>query len=868
MSRELSPDRWALVQERLHECLALDPAAREEALASLAERDAPLADEVRSLLRAEEGGALGRSLDEPRTPPMPARIGPYRLIRRLGEGGMGTVFLAERAESGFVQRVALKLVRAGLLDPRLGAHAEHERRVLARLEHPNIARLIDGGTTPEGQPYLAMEYVEGRTLLEHAAAHALPIADRVRLLIEICDAVHHAHQQLVIHRDLKPSNVMVGDDGRPRLLDFGIAKLVEADEPGSGLSQSAPWLTPSYASPEQVRREPIGTYSDVYSLGVLAYELLAGERPYRLEGRAPAECARIICEEDPRRPSVAAADSATRVALRGDLDTIVLKALAKQPSHRYASSAELADDLHRFLDGRPIAARAAGLGYRLGKFVRRNRTVAALSAVAALLFVGGIVGVARQAQVARRERDRAEEARQVAEQVTAYLTGLFDADGAVTGLGDTTVARALLEEGIRQAETLAAQPLLQARMYDALGMVFLRMQRAVDAARLVERGRTERAQRLPAGHPDLAESDAHLSRVRRAQSRYPEAESLAQRALVARVAAFGRWHPSVAESHRDLAQLMPFLGHDSASVSHAEAALAIHRRVNGEEDPQTMDSRVLLARTLQRRGEYARGLATLDTALAAQVALFGPDHPRLSSTRFSIADLLRNLGRIQEAEMTYRDALARHRRGAGSDDLGAMHGLGNLADLLGEQGREAEAEPLLREAIALQAARFGERSVGYAEATDALASSLARQGRIDEALRLRRRSLAIWRLTLGDEHVAVAGSLGALSALLLRSGRADDAEGPAREAVAMRIRLLGEPHALVALSRMQLARVLLGRGRPIAAETEARRALGILDASRPTGHPDLREAHRVVAEVMEALGRRAEAARHRAAAGM
>lgn len=855
MNAPLTPERWSAVQDHFHDLLALDELARIEALARIGVIDATLAEEVRSLLAAEADGVLSRGLDVPCAVSRSSQVGPYRLIRPLGEGGMGAVFLAERAGEGFDQRVALKLVRPGLLDPRLGSHAEHERRVLARLEHPNIARLIDGGTTPEGQPYLAMEYVEGTTLLAHAEEQGLSAKARVGLLVEICEAVHHAHLQLVIHRDLKPSNVMVGKDGRPRLLDFGIAKLLDREMSGTGLSQSAPWLTPSYASPEQVRGEPIGMYSDVYSLGVIAYELLAQTRPYRLDGRTPAECERLICETDPPKPSAVAADARARAALRGDLDTIVLKALAKQPARRYGSGKDLADDLRRYLDGRPVRAQSAGLAYRVRKFVRRNRAATALGGLATLLLLGGVAGVARQAEIARRERDRSEEARRTAEQVTTYLTGLFDTEGSLDGAQDTTIARALLREGVRQADALAAQPLLQARMYDALGMVFVRLQRFDEAGRLVERARAERERRLSSGHPDRAESDAHLARIRRAQSRYAEAQVLAERALRVRSAAFGPWHPSVAESNRDLALLMPYLGRDAEARVFAERALAIDQREYGDSHPTTIEDRVLLAQVLRRIGEKSRSLALLDSVLVTQVRLLGPDNPQLSHTRFLIADLTRDQGDLAAAESTYRDALERHRRATSDGDLGLMHGLGNLADLLGEQGRETEAEPLLRKAIDIQTRHFGARSLGVAEATEALASSMTRQNRLDEALRLRRQGLETWRAALGNEHAAVAGSLAALASLLRRMERLDEAEQVAREALAMRGRLLGDAHPLVALSRLPLAEVLLARRRFQAANEEAVKALRILETTRPSDHPDLREAQRVMALVIDSLDR-------------
>lgn len=863
MSQPITPERWDRIQARFHQILEAAPASRAELLAGLEAEDPGLAAEVRSLLEAEAHGPLGSRLDTGADELVAEYVGPYRLVRRLGEGGMGTVYLAEREEAGFRQRVALKLLRAGFLDPRLAGHVAHERRVLARLEHPNIARLIDGGSTSSGQPYLAMEYVEGGTLLEHARHHRLTVADRVRLMVEICEAVHYAHQQLVVHRDLKPSNVMVGRDSRPRLLDFGVSKLLDPEERAAGVTRSTPWITPAYASPEQFRGGAVTTLSDVYALGIILYELLSGERPYELEGRTPAEMERLICEMEPARPSDRCVDTRCARLLRGDLDTIVLKAVAKQPGRRYASAEQLADDLRRYLDGRPVLAQPDSFGYRAGKFIRRHRTAAAITAVALAVVVVGVVMVGRQAEIARRERDRAEAARQQAEEVTDYVIGLFEAADSGQAAVDTTVARALLRQGVEQAEALTGQPVVQASMFDALGMVFVRLQRFDQANELVERAWRLRSEHLPAGHPDLAESQAHLGRVRRAQSRYQEALEHYQLALDIRVKAFGSGHALVADSYRDLGFLMPYLGRNQESVEYYRQALAIDRQLFGDDRPETAEDLMLVGLALRRVGQTEDGLVLLEEALAIRQRHLGPDDKATALARFHVADQMRLVGRDREAEAMYREGIASYRRALGDADPGVAHGLGNLASLLGRQGRHEEAEALLREILSLRAARFGTRSADYAGALDGLSAELALQGRYQEALDLRRQGLALWRATFGEDHTAVAGSLGHVSGLLQQLGRLGEAEAAAREALAIRTRVFGPDQTLTGLSWLRLAEVLLAGGRLSEAESAAVRGHATVTARQAPAHPDSRFANDVLARVYQALGRTEDADRHR-----
>ncbi|HET9038998.1 MAG TPA: serine/threonine-protein kinase, partial [Gemmatimonadales bacterium] len=377
--------RWQRMNELFHDALAVPAERRGSFVAQSCGDDPAMADEIAQLLAAhsrDEGIMEGPAVVtapgwlEAETPAVVGRrFGPYRVVRELARGGMGAVYLAQRDDGAFEQRVALKLIKRGMDSDQVVARFRAERQILASLEHPNIARLLDGGASDDGQPYLVMEYIDGQRIDEFARERRLPVAERLRLWLQVCGAVSYAHQQLVVHRDIKPANVLVTADGTPKLLDFGIARLLHPDAEAVSTMTALRMLTPEYASPEQIEGRHATTVSDVYSLGVVLYELLTDQSPYRPRSRSPRDLAEAICTTEPVRPSAAVseADASLGRRLRGDLDTILLTALRKEPDRRYPSVEQLAGDVRRHLEGLPVRARPDTFGYRAGKFVRRNR---------------------------------------------------------------------------------------------------------------------------------------------------------------------------------------------------------------------------------------------------------------------------------------------------------------------------------------------------------------------------------------------------------------------------------------------------------------------------------------------------------------
>lgn len=459
-ARQQQIERWRQIKEVLAAALDVAPQDRPALLDRMCPNDPEVRGEVQKLLgleaRADEAldsrAVPGSMLRETLTPKPPETIGAYRILREVGHGGMGVVYLGERADGEFTKQVAIKLITRGRPDAGLERRFRRERQILAQFEHPGIARLLDGGATEDGQPYFVMEYIGGLPLLEYCDSKQLSIHDRLRLFLKICDAVAHAHQRLIVHRDLKPANILVTSDGVPKLLDFGLARVLDAEHQDDITQAGFPVMTPAYASPEQVRGELYTVSGDVYSLGVILYELLSAHRPYDVPSGSLLEMVRVVCEQDAAPLSQAVADSAEiaakrsttldrlRRALSGDLETIAAKALEKDARRRYGSVGELASDLRRYLDGLPVQARPATFWYRSGKMLRRHRVAipaGALAAILILTFAGAAMWQARRAQ------RRFQEVRNLAHAV------MFDLHDAIAPLPGSTAARAIL---VREAQ--------------------------------------------------------------------------------------------------------------------------------------------------------------------------------------------------------------------------------------------------------------------------------------------------------------------------------------------------------------------------------------------------------------------------------
>jgi serine/threonine-protein kinase len=763
--------------------------------------------------------------------PVPEQVGPWRIVRLLGRGGMGTVYLGERADGQFEQRAAIKLIQRG--SPGMLRRFLEERRILALLEHPGIARLLEGGVTAEGLPYFAMEVVEGVPLTRYADEHDLSVAQRLVLVGQVCDAVSYAHQHLVIHRDLKPSNILVTADGRPKLLDFGIAKLLSGGLGAQRTETQLPAMTPEFAAPEQARGEAVSTATDVYALGVLLYLLLTQRYPYDVRGKTFAELTRIICEEEPPKPSSQAPEGHGR-ELRGDLDLIVLTALRKDPARRYQTPAELAADLRRYRDGRPIRARADSPGYRLAKFAGRNRgALAAVTAVLALL-AGGLV---RE----RALRQRAEIEAQKAKEVGDWVVSVFDvADPMARERRDSgeVTARALLERGVRRVDsTLAGQPEVQAQLRGVFARAYTNLGLYDQAIALLGQSLEQHTARFGPQSLQVADDRERLGEALMHLDRYQEAEPHLRAALDARRARLGEQSDATAEALDRLATSYQRRSrYDDAEPLFREA-LAIRRGLFGDTAVAVATSLNDLGVLLLLKSAYPEAEAAYREALGIDLRSLGPRHAHTAETQQNLAQVLRQQGRLAEAESLYREALATKRLVLGNANPSVTINLNNLSELLMNTGRLDEAETLVREALVLDRRMFGNSHSYVAQGLGNLATVLRLKGEFADAERVYLQALAIDRERFGTTHRAIAIDLNNLGNVRRSQGDDRGAERYFREAVDQSRRSMGEDHINTIAIHVNLGRTLEAQGKAAEAEEILRAAVAKLDSARAEHQP-------------------------------
>jgi serine/threonine-protein kinase len=863
----MTPERWAHVQEIFHNVLERDLTEREAFLADACGSDDDLRHEVVSLLDAHDGKGLIDTIVGQRPPltalPTTEIDGQYRILRSLGEGGMGTVYLAERQGADFTQNVALKLMREGFVDATLQERFRTEQRILARLEHPGIARLIDGGTTETGQPYYAMEYVAGTNVVDYCDHNRLSVTQRLRLFLDICDPVQYAHQQLVVHRDLKPSNILVSDRGRARLLDFGIAKIIHTTEDRDGVHRTGAWFTPAYASPEQVRGEEASTLSDVYALGVLLYELLTGHRPYVIDSGAASEIQRIVCEQVPDRPSsvvtrpaaisaaqgtaverrpeeLSAVRSSTPERLRkrvsGDLDAIVLRALAKEATERYPSVQQLADDVRRHLEGKPVSARPDTVAYRMRRFVRRHRALvtSTVALVSVLVAYGATVTVqnrrvGRALEQARIEADRSS-------QLTDLLIGLFESPSPGLTGADSLTAHELLDQGLERVQQMDGRPAAQAQMLHALGSVHRHLGEYGEAAPLFERALELRRRIHGADHQNVAESLVALADVYRVLNRLEEAEALLREALAMERDLVGDEHRLVARTMSELSLTLRDAGDYEEAEPLAREALAMRRRLLGDKHQDVAESVNYLAALLRRMGDYAASEPLYREALTMRQRLYGGDHPEIAESLNNLAVQLDEMGDYGAAEPRYRQALAMYRRLFGENHPFVATAMGNLGILLARMERLDEAEELYRGALAVRRRVYGEEHPEVASGLFLIGSLLRRRQDYEAAEPYYRQVLEMRRKLLGEEHPAYIGILQGYGGLLREKGERNRAEPYFRQALEIGRRTLGNDHPSTATSLVGLGIVLRLKGDRPGAEDHLVEALEIRRQLLGDGH--------------------------------
>ncbi len=851
-----------------------DPALRHEALA-LAAADAGADQSITDRLR-EAAGELGEQ------PASGTRLGPYRLLREIGSGGMGTVFLAERVDAEFDRQVAIKLIR-GIATTDARQRLRRERQILADLNHPNIARLLDGGTSEAGQPYLVIEYIEGASITRYCQSANLPRRQRLRLFQQVCRAVHYAHQRLVIHRDLKPANVLVRDDGTPVLLDFGIAKLLDAQHSGQQTQTGLPWFTPAYASPEQRAGRSVSTATDVYGLGALLYELLLDQAPSpQADGGLPAPSAGV---------------EAGQARIDRDLDIVVGKATHPEPDRRYGSAEALANDLERYLRGQPIQAAPDSLRYRLGKFARRHRWgvgATALALALALVFTWRLA-VERDRALRAEAQARSESA--TAEQVIEYLVSLFEEAAPEHGGAGPVTPRELVDRGrIELDRRLADRPQQRIRLLGALGDIYERLgltDQAVgvlEAAVALQRETAPEDRRMALLLQELARSYGLAERFDLAVERIEEAGRLLERigtepVLLAELLGsraffltqLGRNEEAVAagRSALALAELASGVDSEDAAVAaamlanaltgavrldearaNAERAVAILRRLKKPDDGVLISAIGHLSKIVYDQGDIAANEALLREMLAARIDRFPPDSAYITTVRNELGRALLRQGRLREASAEFSTIVAAMR--GKQEAAGYLIALNNLASLLETMGDYAAAEPMFREVLELaenDSTIVGPRLQVFRQN---LGRTLLLAGRLDEAWPLLAPAIS------GDEQDAVLRSermrqqfhLGEWMRRRGRYAEALDYFVQADKAVAL---LPPEQQYRTAVVTRSRALTLQALGRRAEAEADLRRAESMLRAEFGDDSPQVIEVRVDLAALLVETGRPDEA---------
>lgn len=839
--------RWTELAPLIDEVLDIEPAQRIAAIGRLA-----CDDTLRELLlelfsRDTASGFLdgngsdyaGLLLQDEASPSPPARIGCYRIVRLLGEGGSSSVYLAERDADGYVQRVALKLLRIGLRDPLEQERFRRERRMLARLEHPNIARLLDGGFTDEGVPWFALEYVDGEPITAWCDARSLGLAARLRLFVEVCAAVAHAHRALIVHRDLKPANILVDAEGRPRLLDFGIAKLLDPTAPVDQTRTDARRLTPGYAAPEQFANGDITTATDVYGLGVLLHELLTGMRPERREDGIPLPSSVLVA--DRRGDAFAAARSTTQPALvralRGDLDTILSKALAVDPSHRYSGAEALAADVARHLGRRPIQARRLSTTYRIARFLRRHRVAAVLSALVVISIGLGIAATLRESKHAHAAAAEALKEATRADAVKHFVLTLFGGVTPDESRGREISARELLERGeARMEETLAAHPELESELDVALAGAWRQLGAYDRAARLAEQA-VKVANDAVANHAAQLE----LGAVRVAQGEFDAAETALRAALSLAPGASER-----STAQRRLAELLAQRGHPQQAAQLLDAALA----ADHDDKSAYLDDLAALGRVRFGAGDLAGAETALRDALRQVRVAHGERHTQTAQVEHDLAVVLLQRGGNAEAADLLEAAIATRSVLLGERHPDLAQSRFNLAVARQRLGDLDSAGKLFRDALAQQRASLGPKHPDVASSLNSLAMLAYQKGDLNDAIATMSEALGVGRAAWGDAHPTVATMLGNLSGFERSAGRIDAAERDARAAVAATETALGPQHYLAGVARLGLAGALVEKGEEAQALDEQRRAITILEGGLGAQHVDVAQARGALADTL------------------
>jgi serine/threonine-protein kinase len=855
----MQADRWKEVEEIFQTAADLEPEHRPAFLKVACAGDFDLRREVESLLESADKtlGFLQKPVNEAAhrisgAPDLTGkRIGAYRILKTLGEGGMGKVYLAARADDQYQGQVAIKLMHGGFgATQAMFARFRAERQILANLDHPNIGRLLDGGVTIDGSPYLVMEYVDGLPLDQYCQRNRPSLEGRLRLFRSISGAVEYAHKNLVVHRDIKPANILVTSEGVPKLLDFGIAKLLDpdlSDRPATRATERL--LTPEYASPEQIRGEPVTTATDVYELGVLLYELLAGLRPFRVNTRSPLEVARMICEQDPALPSVTARGLSDAPfdarKLEGDLDNIVMMALRKEPERRYASVAEFSADVDAYLNKYPVRARTDTWAYRTDRFVRRNKAGVAAAVFMTIALIG--FGVAMWI-LARKARDEQTVARREAQ----FLSGMFQAASPDEARGRTITARDLLDAGAQRIDhELAAEPRVRASLLGSIASAYRSLGLYDQAKSLAERSYQLSAKTFGPTSPEADDSLVLFATLLRDHAQYQRAEPLFRQLLAARQKRLSSTDPLIADALARLGECLYLENKDREAEPLLRRGLAIDRENGPDYGPEV---RNYLALLLERKGGLPEAVGLLQEATAIERRVKGPDAPEYAISLHNLASAHIDMGDLAGAERMLRETLAIRRKILGNTHSMLAYTLNNLGYVLIEQGDPDGAEQFLLETLAINLRTLGSKHPRVAINLGNLGRAYQLKGDYTLAAKYFDLAQNIVRNS-EDRDGFIAAQLVSLTGMLaFDQGDYAAAERLARRAMEMRHKLGADNTPAMAASLLEVGEARVFQNDPRGAEPLLRQALKIRSEKYFPEHPFVIAAEVRLGEALTAAG--------------
>ena len=848
--------RWDRIQALFHESVDLPQAEQRAFVEAKCGDDPTLIPVVMGMIEedARGGSLLDRDVGQVaedvlgKAAPEFRQVGPYKILRVLGEGGMGVVYLAEREDLG--NFVAIKILRDAWLSPARRERFASERRTLAQLNHPSIARLYDADNLADGTPWFAMEYVEGVPLTEYCRACGSSIEERLRLFREVCEAVQYAHLHAVIHRDLKPSNVLVRADGAARLLDFGISKQLDRFDSGGDQTRTGLRLmTPAYAAPEQIRGGRVGIYTDVYSLGVVLYELLAGKLPFDISSKSPGEAEKMILTQEPGKPTTVE-----------DLNVLCLMAIHKDPERRYASVDALIRDIDHYLKGEPLEARRDTLRYRARKFVGRNRRAVAGAAIAVTLVVGMAayftirLAIARNAALAEAARTQ---------RIQRFMLNLFEGGDKEAGPADNLRVITLLDRGVQEARDLNSEPAVQAELYQTLGSIYQKLGKLDQADTLLNSALERRTSLFGKDSAEVAASMVSLGLLRMEQEKLPEAEHLVRDGLEMTKRHAARNDASIAKATTALGRVLEERGQYDQAVPVLEEAVRLSS-LQSAANPELASSLNELAGVHFYAGRYPKADALFRRVLEMHRQLYGDRHPLVADDLINIGAVQQDLGYLAEAEKVDRQALEINTAYYGAEHPQLAHNLIVLGRVLQYEKRFDEAEAMLQKALPIEERAYGPVSRQVASALNELGNIAVGRGQYTEAESRFRRMVETYRAVYNNHHYLIGIALSNLASVYVAREQYTQAEEIYKQAIRVFMDTLPPGHLNTGIAQIKLGRALVKQRRYSEAEAVITSGYAILSKQASPSMGYLQKAREDLITVYDALKQPEKAQQYRA----